>query len=513
MLAGVTVAAFFTAWQTFVQQQNAETLQQVYSWILGNIPSTGWSDVVLILPYVAVAIVVILALRRVVDVLNLGDDEAASLGVDVRRVRLALVVAATLGTAAAVAVSGLIGFVGIIVPHAVRLLSGVGYRALLPLSVRSSARASSCSPTSIARTALSPAEIPLGVVTAFFGAPFFALVLRTMRSEAVVTAIELADVTVPLGGKPVVDGVDAAVAARRVARAHRPERRRQDDPPASDRRARSLRRADRARAAARSRSSGVRELSRLVAVVPQEPSTPPWMTVAEYVLLGRTPHLGPLAKEGARDREAAARALARLDLLELARAAPRDALAAARSSARSWPARSRRRRTSCCSTSRPRRSTSATSSRRSSSSTCCARSPGLTLVAAMHDLTLAAQYADRMVLLDAGRVVADGVPHDVLTEEAIARHYGAAIDVVPVGGRIAVVPRRGPDPARGCARSGGAARRGGSRRRPELEARARVRSRMSSTAPVKRAPFASSSATVASMSSHISEIEWWRGCE
>jgi iron complex transport system permease protein len=180
VLAGVTVTAFFTAWQTFVQQQNSETLQQVYSWILGNIPSTGWSDVVLILPYVAVATIVILALRRVVDVLNLGDDEAASLGVNVRRVRLALVVAATLGTAAAVAVSGLIGFVGIIVPHAIRLLSGVGYRALLPLSVLIGAGFLVLADV-IARTALSPAEIPLGVVTAFFGAPFFALVLRTTR--------------------------------------------------------------------------------------------------------------------------------------------------------------------------------------------------------------------------------------------------------------------------------------------------------------------------------------------
>ena len=183
VLAGVTVAAFFTAWQTFVQQQNSETLQQVYSWILGNIPSTGWSDVVLILPYVAVATVVILALRRVVDVLSLGDDEAATLGVDVRRVRLALVVAATLGTAAAVAVSGLIGFVGIIVPHAVRLLSGVGYRALLPLSVIIGAGFLVLADV-IARTALSPAEIPLGVITAFFGAPFFALVLRTTRGAA-----------------------------------------------------------------------------------------------------------------------------------------------------------------------------------------------------------------------------------------------------------------------------------------------------------------------------------------
>ncbi len=180
ILAGVTVTAFFTAWQTFVQQQNSETLQEVYSWILGNIPSTGWSDVVLVLPYIAVAVVVILALRRVVDVLTLGDDEAASLGVDVRRVRLALVIAATLGTAAAVAVTGLIGFVGIIVPHTIRLLTGVGYRALLPLSVIVGAGFLVLADV-VARTALSPAEIPLGVVTAFFGAPFFALVLRTTR--------------------------------------------------------------------------------------------------------------------------------------------------------------------------------------------------------------------------------------------------------------------------------------------------------------------------------------------
>jgi cobalamin transport system permease protein len=180
ILAGVTVTAFFTAWQTFVQQQNSETLQEVYSWILGNIPSTGWPDVILVLPYIAVAVVVILALRRVVDVLTLGDDEAASLGVDVRRVRLALVVAATLGTAAAVAVTGLIGFVGIIVPHTIRLLTGVGYRALLPLSVIVGAGFLVLADV-VARTALSPAEVPLGVVTAFFGAPFFALVLRTTR--------------------------------------------------------------------------------------------------------------------------------------------------------------------------------------------------------------------------------------------------------------------------------------------------------------------------------------------
>ena len=183
VLAGVTVASFFTALQTFVQQQNADTLQQVYTWILGSIPSSGWSDVVLVLPYVALATVVILVYRRVVDVLSLGDEEAASLGVDVRRVRLILVVAATVGTAAAVAICGLIGFVGIIVPHAIRMVAGVGYRALLPLSVIVGAGFLVLADV-IARTALSPAEIPLGIVTAFFGAPFFALVLRTSRGAA-----------------------------------------------------------------------------------------------------------------------------------------------------------------------------------------------------------------------------------------------------------------------------------------------------------------------------------------
>jgi iron complex transport system permease protein len=180
ILAGVTVASFFTALQTFVQQQNTDTLQQVYTWILGSIPSSGWSDVVLLLPYVTVAAAVMLAHRRVIDVLNLGDDEAASLGVDVRRTRLLLVVAATVGTAAAVAICGLIAFVGIIVPHAIRMLVGAGYRALLPLSVLGGAAFLVLADV-VARTALAPAELPLGVVTAFCGAPFFALVLRTTR--------------------------------------------------------------------------------------------------------------------------------------------------------------------------------------------------------------------------------------------------------------------------------------------------------------------------------------------
>jgi iron complex transport system permease protein len=183
VLAGVVVASFFTAVQTFVQQQNSDTLQEVYSWILGALPSSGWSDVAVLAPYVIVATVVILAHRRVLDVLSLGDAEAASLGVDVARVRLLLVVAATVGTAAAVAVSGLIAFVGIIVPHTIRLLAGTSYRGLLPLSfVVGAGFLVLCDV--IARTVLSPAELPIGVVTALFGGPFFAIALRSMRGRA-----------------------------------------------------------------------------------------------------------------------------------------------------------------------------------------------------------------------------------------------------------------------------------------------------------------------------------------
>jgi iron complex transport system permease protein len=113
--------------------------------------------------------------------LSVGDEEAAALGVNVGRVRLTVVVFATIGTAAAVAISGLIGFVGIIVPHAVRLLVGPSYRLVLPLSLLVGAGFLVCTDI-LARTVMAPAELPIGVVTAFFGAPFFAIVLRTTRT-------------------------------------------------------------------------------------------------------------------------------------------------------------------------------------------------------------------------------------------------------------------------------------------------------------------------------------------
>jgi iron complex transport system permease protein len=180
ILAGVAVAAFFTAAQTFVQQRHADSVREVFSWILGRLGGAGWSEVVIMLPYAAAAIVALLFHRRLLDVLAVGEDEARTLGVRPERVRLIVVLAATLGTAAAVSVSGLIGFVGIVVPHTVRLLGGVSYRIILPLAVLGGAAFLILADLA-ARTVLSPSEIPIGVVTAFVGGPFFAVVLWNTR--------------------------------------------------------------------------------------------------------------------------------------------------------------------------------------------------------------------------------------------------------------------------------------------------------------------------------------------
>jgi iron complex transport system ATP-binding protein len=255
-----------------------------------------------------------------------------------------------------------------------------------------------------------------------------------------VSAIELRGVTVALGGRSVVDGVDASVAEGEWLALIGPN---------GAGKTTLLRAIARlvafsggiALAGRPSESLSRSELSRLIAVVPQEPSVPAWMTVGEYVLLGRTPHLGPLAKEGARDRDAAAAALARLELLELAdrrlgtlSGGEKQRAVVARALSQEAPIVLLDEPTAALDIGHQQQALDLLDALRAES--------GLTLVAAMHDLTLAAQYADRMLLLDGGRVASEGAPRDVLTEDAIARHYGAAIDVVPVNGRIAVVPRR-----------------------------------------------------------------------
>jgi len=183
ILAGVAVSAFFGAGQTYLLQQHSDNIQQVYSWLLGRLATAGWHDVWLVLPYFVLTAVVVLLHRRELDVLSVGDDEATGLGLHPQRSRYLLIAAASLGTAAAVSASGLIGFVGIIVPHTMRLLFGSSHRIILPLSMLFGGAFLALTDV-VARTAAAPAEIPIGVVTALLGGPFFVLVLRTARRVA-----------------------------------------------------------------------------------------------------------------------------------------------------------------------------------------------------------------------------------------------------------------------------------------------------------------------------------------
>ncbi|MFN2560128.1 MAG: FecCD family ABC transporter permease [Jatrophihabitans sp.] len=182
ILAGVAVAAMLTAVQTYLQQQHTEEIRQIYNWLLGSFSVASWADVRLILPYLVVSGAVLLAHRRILDVLRVGGEEAGALGIHPERTRLLIVGAATLGTAAAVSVSGLIGFVGIVVPHAVRLMTNASYRVVLPVAMICGASFMVLADL-LARTIEAPTELPIGVVTAAVGAPFFLFVLRSRRTR------------------------------------------------------------------------------------------------------------------------------------------------------------------------------------------------------------------------------------------------------------------------------------------------------------------------------------------
>lgn len=185
LLSGVAMAALFSAAQTYALQKLDETrAREVLSWLFGRLATSGWDQVLILGPYVVLCGAVLLLHRRHLDVLRVGDDEARALGLDPTRSRLIVIAAATLLTAAAVSVSGLIAFVGLVVPHIVRLLASHSYRVILPLSALVGG-AFLAAVDVAARTVVAPSELPVGVITALVGAPFFALVLRRGRKAAV----------------------------------------------------------------------------------------------------------------------------------------------------------------------------------------------------------------------------------------------------------------------------------------------------------------------------------------
>lgn len=176
LLAGVAIQTFLGAVVSFLLLQSGKSLQRAVYWLMGHLHLSSWDDVLLALPVVLLGFGFLLAYARDLNVLLLGEEDAHTLGVEVERTKRLLLAVASVMTGAAVAVSGVIGFVGLVVPHVMRLLVGPDHRILLPTSALAGATFLVATDT-VARSG--PAELPVGIVTAFLGAPFFLYLLRT----------------------------------------------------------------------------------------------------------------------------------------------------------------------------------------------------------------------------------------------------------------------------------------------------------------------------------------------
>ena len=182
ILAGVAVSSFATALTSFLMLRSNAELRRALGWLLGGSLLSGWTPVVAMLPYVTVGLLLLLTMGHALNVLQFGDDQAEQMGLNVERTKRLLLVAASLTTAAAVAFSGIIGFVGLIVPHVMRLIWGPDYRRLTPLSIIGGGTLLLLADI-LARVALAPQVLPVGVVTALGGAPFFLWILYQAKSK------------------------------------------------------------------------------------------------------------------------------------------------------------------------------------------------------------------------------------------------------------------------------------------------------------------------------------------
>ena len=183
LLAGIAVSYIFAAMTSFIMVFARESMAQVVFWMMGGLSGATWGYVAMIAPMFAAGIVVPLLLTRQLNLMLLGDERALQLGLAVQRFKLLILAAGSLLVAAAVSVSGLIGFVGLMTPHMVRLVLGPDHRLLLPASTIAGAIVLVLSDL-VARTILAPVEIPVGIVTAVIGGPFFIwLLIRRGQGE------------------------------------------------------------------------------------------------------------------------------------------------------------------------------------------------------------------------------------------------------------------------------------------------------------------------------------------
>lgn len=182
ILAGVAVSSFATSLTSFLMLRSEGELHRAMSWLLGGSIQLGWIPILAMLPYLAVGLATLVLSGHALNLLQFGDEQAQQLGLNVVSVRKLLLAAASLATSAAVSFSGIIGFVGLIVPHVTRLWFGEDYRRLVILSILGGASMLLVSDV-LARIVLAPQEIPVGIVTALAGAPFFLWILRRVKSQ------------------------------------------------------------------------------------------------------------------------------------------------------------------------------------------------------------------------------------------------------------------------------------------------------------------------------------------
>ncbi len=180
ILAGVAVGFFLNAVLTFLMTLAEHNLTQLIFWLMGSFALRSWNHVLAILPYLIVGFILIWAHYRELNILSLGEESAGQLGVDVERTKSILLFSATLMAGGAVALTGIVGFVGLVIPHIMRLILGPDHRVLIPAAALAGAIFLVLADI-LARTVLAPVELPVGVVTAFFGSPFFAYLLRKHR--------------------------------------------------------------------------------------------------------------------------------------------------------------------------------------------------------------------------------------------------------------------------------------------------------------------------------------------
>ena len=183
ILAGVAVSSFATSLTSFLMLRSSNELRRAIGWLLGGSIMNGWEPVLAVLPYILLGLVSLSISGHALNVLQFGEEQAQQLGLPTERVKALLILAASLTTGAAVAFTGIIGFIGLIVPHLARILWGGDYKSLIPLSIIGGATVLLLADL-VARVVLAPQVIPVGIVTALVGAPFFLWVLRRAKNQA-----------------------------------------------------------------------------------------------------------------------------------------------------------------------------------------------------------------------------------------------------------------------------------------------------------------------------------------